>query len=59
MTKVQQAAQRAAAFTVVAIALAAPAFAGASVPGPVVGAGIPALVIIGAGYWLIRKRRQS
>ena len=59
MTRVKQAAERVAAFTIVAFALAAPAFAGEPVPGPVVGAGIPALVIIGAGYWLIRKRRQS
>ena len=58
MTIIQQTAQRAAAFSIVTMALASPAFAGAPVPGPVLGAGIPALVAIGAGYWLIRKRRQ-
>ena len=58
MTIIQQAAQRAAAFSIVVSALATPAFAGVPVPGPVLGAGLPALVVIGAGYWLIRKRRQ-
>ena len=58
MTIIQQAAQRVAGFSIVAMALATPAFAGFPVPGPVLGAGIPALVAIGAGYWLIRKRRQ-
>ena len=58
MTKIQQAVRRAAAFSIVTMAFAAPAIAGAPVPGPVVGAGIPALAVIGAGYWLIRKRRQ-
>lgn len=58
MNAIQQAARRAAAFSIVTIALTAPAIAGIAVPGPVVGAGIPALAAIGAGYWLIRKRRQ-
>lgn len=58
MTIIQKAARRAAAFSIVASALATPAFAGFAAPGPVLGAGLPALVVIGAGYWLIRKRRQ-
>jgi hypothetical protein len=34
-------------------ALAGPA----SVPAPIIGAGLPALAILGGGYWLIRKFR--
>jgi hypothetical protein len=41
------------------IALIEPAFAGVvAVPGPIVGAGLPALAILGGGYWLIRKLRE-
>ena len=28
------------------------------VPAPVIAAGLPALVILGGGYWLMRKFRQ-
>jgi lipopolysaccharide export LptBFGC system permease protein LptF len=35
-----------------------PALAQVAVPGPLVGAGLPALVILGGGYWLIRKLRK-
>jgi hypothetical protein len=43
----------------VIIASIEPAFAGngAAVPGPIIGAGLPALAILGGGYWLIRKLR--
>jgi hypothetical protein len=42
------------------IALAAdPALAGNTVPGPMIGAGLPALALFGAGYWLIRRRRRT
>ena len=35
-----------------------PALAGlVPVPAPIVGAGLPALAILGGGYWLIRKIR--
>jgi hypothetical protein len=35
-----------------------PAFAGLTpVPGPMIGAGAPALAVFGIGYWLIRRRR--
>ena len=30
----------------------------APVPAPLIGAGLPALAILGGGYWLIRKLRQ-
>jgi hypothetical protein len=41
------------------IALTEPALAGLStVPAPIVGAGLPALAILGGGYWLIRKLRR-
>jgi len=37
-------------------ALVEPAFAGAvGVPGPVAGVGLPALVLIGGAYWVVRK----
>jgi lipopolysaccharide export LptBFGC system permease protein LptF len=39
-------------------ALVEPAFAGTSVPAPIIGAGLPALAILGGGYWLIRKLRE-
>ncbi len=42
-------------------ALIDPAFAEVApvgVPAPVVGVGLPALVILGGGYWLITKVRQ-
>jgi hypothetical protein len=44
----------------VAVALAAdPAWAGVTpVPGPAIGAGLPALALFGAGYWMIRRRRR-
>ena len=42
----------------VLIALIEPALAGAqTTPAPIVGAGLPALAIIGGGYWLITKFR--
>lgn len=41
------------------IALAAgPAWAGAPIPGPLLGGGLPALAVIGGGYLLIRRYRQ-
>ena len=37
-----------------------PAFAGMlPVPGPMIGAGAPALALFGVGYWLIRRRRRQ
>ncbi|HMJ92695.1 MAG TPA: hypothetical protein VK472_01210 [Allosphingosinicella sp.] len=43
-----------------AFAAAEPALAGITpVPGPVIGAGLPALALFGAGYWLIRRRRRA
>jgi hypothetical protein len=37
-----------------------PALAGpqAPVPAPIIAAGVPALAILGGGYWLIRKLRR-
>jgi len=35
-----------------------PALAGVSVPAPIIGAGLPALAILGGGYWIIRKLRE-
>jgi lipopolysaccharide export LptBFGC system permease protein LptF len=35
-----------------------PALAGTGVPAPIIGAGLPALAILGGGYWLIRKLRE-
>jgi len=42
-----------------ALVAAEPAWAGvAPVPGPLLGAGLPALAVFAAGYYVIRKRRQ-
>ncbi|HEX8655030.1 MAG TPA: hypothetical protein VF693_07395 [Allosphingosinicella sp.] len=49
-----------AAFFASAVFLAAdPALAGFPVPGPVLGAGLPALALIAGGYYLIRRRRRG
>ena len=40
----------------ITVALIEPALA-TPVPAPIVGAGLPALAILGGGYWLIRKLR--
>ncbi len=44
----------------VTIALIEPAFAGLApaAPASIVGTGLPALAILGGGYWLIRKLRE-
>jgi hypothetical protein len=42
----------------VMIALIEPAFAGTPVPAPIIGAGLPALAILGGGYWLVKKLRE-
>jgi hypothetical protein len=47
----------ASAVLLVALGVAAPAVAGVPVPGPMIGAGLPALALFGVGYWLIRRRR--
>ena len=41
------------------IALTGPALAGgATVPAPIIGAGLPVLVVLGGGYWLVKKFRE-
>jgi hypothetical protein len=50
-----------AAFLGLAVLLpVSPALAGivTPAPGPMIGAGVPALAVFGAGYWLIRRRRR-
>jgi uncharacterized membrane protein len=43
----------------VMIAFIEPAFAGGQVvPGPLVGAGLPAIAVLAGGYWLVRKLRD-
>ena len=45
--------------TGMALSIVEPAFATpTAVPAPLIGAGLPALAILGGGYWLIRKLRQ-
>jgi hypothetical protein len=39
------------------IALIEPALAQDAVPAPIIGAGLPALAILGGGYWLVKKLR--
>jgi LPXTG-motif cell wall-anchored protein len=52
--------QAAAGATIVSLLAVDPALAGNTpVPGPVIGAGLPALALFGAGYWLIRRRRKN
>lgn len=34
-----------------------PAYAGFPIPGPVLGAGLPALAVIAGGYYLLRRYR--
>jgi hypothetical protein len=48
-----------AVFAGAAFIAADPALAGFPVPGPVLGAGLPALAIVAGGYWLIRRRRRA
>ena len=52
---------RAGALTGIAAFLAAePAWAGTiPVPGPLLGAGLPALAVFAAGYYVIRRRRRG
>lgn len=50
---------RAALAAALAIFAAAPALAGTPVPGPVIGAGLPALALFAGGYWLIRRMRRD
>jgi uncharacterized membrane protein len=45
------------AFAVLAVT-AVPALAQPVVPGPAVGAGLPALAVLAGCYWLIRKVRS-
>lgn len=60
MHKVSALLRLAAGTALVSLAAAEPAFAGITpVPGPVIGAGLPALALFGAGYWLIRRRRRT
>jgi hypothetical protein len=40
------------------VALIQPAFAQVQVPGPIIGAGLPALAILGGGYWLVKRLRE-
>ena len=41
------------------IATIEPAFASISpVPAPIIGAGLPALAVLGGGYWLVKKLRR-
>ena len=42
----------------IVVASIEPAFAQLAVPGPAIGAGLPALAILSGGYWLIKKLRR-
>ena len=42
----------------VIVAMIEPATAGVvSTPAPIIGAGLPAIAVLGGGYWLIKKLR--
>jgi lipopolysaccharide export LptBFGC system permease protein LptF len=47
-------------FVVLAVGAASvePALAGVTVPGPIIGAGLPVLAALAGGYWLMRKFRS-
>jgi hypothetical protein len=50
----------AAGLLLVALVAVDPAVAGVTpVPGPMIGAGAPAMALFGVGYWLIRRRRRQ
>jgi hypothetical protein len=50
----------AAAASLFALVATDAAMAGVTVvPGPMIGAGAPALALFGAGYWLLRRRRRG
>jgi hypothetical protein len=50
----------AAGVLLVAVVAVDPAYAGMTpLPGPMIGAGAPALAVFGVGYWLIRRRRRQ
>ncbi|HEY0412933.1 MAG TPA: hypothetical protein VGD66_07320 [Allosphingosinicella sp.] len=60
MTSISNLLRKAAAAGLFALVAVDPAVAGfLPVPGPMIGAGAPALVLFGAGYWLIRRRRRG
>jgi hypothetical protein len=42
-----------------ALSIVGRAFAISPVPAPIVGAGLPALAVLGGGYWFIRKLRSA
>ena len=48
----------AAGMALVAFTAVDPALAGTTTPGPMIGAGAPALALFAGGYWLIRRRRR-
>lgn len=59
MKKLKSFSAGAAALVAAAVVASEPAFAGNTVPGPVVGAGLPALAVIAGGYYLIRRFRRA
>ena len=48
-----------AAFLGVAAMVAFEPALAAPIPGPVIGAGVPALALFAGGYWLIRRMRRG
>jgi hypothetical protein len=51
---------QAGAFALLAFVAVDPALAGVTpTPGPMIGAGAPALALFAGGYWLIRRRRRG
>jgi hypothetical protein len=59
MSRIASFVTTAAGAAVASMVVASPAFAGVTIPGPVVGAGLPALAAIAGGYYLIRRRRRG
>ena len=59
MKHIRGIAASAAAIAAITVVAADPALAGLPVPGPVLGAGLPALAVIAGGYYLIRRFRRD
>lgn len=58
MTAFGETAGRVAVAALATATLASPAWAGVVTPGPMLGAGAPALAVVAGGYLLIRRLRR-
>jgi hypothetical protein len=59
MTNIMRTAVQGGLLVATGLIASSPAIAGVTTPGPVLGAGAPALAVIAGGYWLIRRFRRG